>query len=126
MIQTPINIITSLAPWVQETKWDTLAVPRRLLENDNNRRIKINQILQNDSSIETITEAQFLSTVKHLLEAHKVIKTQLESAQEIHSYALLTIGICVVIIVFFICVCMCVRFNRQQPIQAFHLPMENM
>ena len=124
VITTPINIISSLTPWVQETKWDVLSVPRRLLDIDNKRRIAINQILINDSSTELITQAQLEAAANDLKDAHMTIKAQLDAAKQMHSYALFAVAGCVVLLTLLICLCLCVRFQRRQPIQAFHFPME--
>ncbi len=114
-LSVPINVIATLTPWVQETKWDILGVPRKLLQESNQRTIKIQRLLQNDSDIESIIEGQLLSTVKHLQDAHERLEAQLQQAQELATYVTIAVALAISFIVIGLCVCLAIRFHSRIP-----------
>jgi len=124
-ITVPVNIITTLVPWVQETKWDTFEVSRRLLQMSLDKHATINEILRNDSTLSQDFQENLLTSITHLKAAHSTLSTQLLNAKVEYSTRDLVFTIAMVILVIALCTCLCCRYRNatQPPFQ--HVPMNN-
>lgn len=115
ILTVPVNIITTSEPWVQETKWDTLAVPRQLLINQLRRTTSIHQILQEDDAQEQFVKAH-LDAAKAVIKASKnSISKDMSSAQEAveqHQWYILALAVFSGLTFITICACMCHRYKQ--------------
>ncbi len=113
-ITVPTNIITTLIPWVQETKWDTFEVPRRLLKQSADNHAHIQRLLSNETTMSSQFHADFVASVQDLQKAHATLAAQLENAQTIHATLLLALACTVVILILALCTCLCCRYCATQ------------
>ena len=115
VLTVPVNVIATSQPWVQETKWDTMEVPRLLLANQAIRQAEIDALLVKDDGLQA-TFHRHLNTTFHLLQtAHSAIASDaiaITTAVSRHQWAIIAIAGAVGLLLLTICVCLCVRYRK--------------
>ena len=109
IIRTPAHVIISTEPWVQETKWDTLEVPKALFAKRIREEHHLQQTLLNDSRIQATLSRQLDSSLHALHQAREQIDKHLNEATNGPMYLYISIGAAAGIISL-LCLCACVRY----------------
>ncbi len=113
ILTVPVNIIAAGQPWVQNTKWDTLEVPRQLFENEIRRRDDFNRLFDDDNKIRSTIERQLNSSLQDLQDAHETVakdaKSITTSISNHHYYIIALAGVALTLLFVLIC-CMCCRY----------------
>jgi t-SNARE complex subunit (syntaxin) len=115
VLTVPINVFTSAEPWVQQTKWDTLEVPKQLLLNDLRRQNAIHQLLSNDELAQakmqtglkmsdTLINAANMSITHQTLAVHQAVS--------MHFWFIIGLAVFCTITFITLCTCMCRRYKN--------------
>jgi len=115
ILSVPINAITTSEPWVQETKWDTMEVPKQLLRNSIIRDSAIHQLLAHDEVIKQAAQrhlnaSAILLNATHASIAHDIIRAQ--QTAHLHQWLIIALAIISALILFIVCSCMCRRYRQ--------------
>jgi hypothetical protein len=125
VLQVPINVFTSSEPWVQETKWDTLEVPRQLLLNDLRRTNAIHQLLAQDEVAQQEVTAQlnasaiWLNSTRASVAHHAATIKYTLATHQWYIYGLAALFVAILLI---LCVCACKRYNQAATVMQTYIP----
>jgi hypothetical protein len=103
------------SPWVQETKWDTLEVPRQLLINQIKRANVINQLLQQDDIDALQSHVLLHASAKSLNISHGSLQNDTNNiykAVQIHNWYLIAFAIFAALTVIMCCFCLTQRYKQ--------------
>ena len=131
ILTVPINVISTAEPWVQETKWDTLEVPRQLLTNQLKRDNAINLLLRNDDQTAAQIDLGLQKSAHMLNTSHAAVADHIKAAHaaiNLHNWYLISLAAFSCVIFGVICLCMCRRYRQAatvlQPfIAALQMPI---
>ena len=115
ILTVPINAITAAEPWVQETKWDTLQVPRQLLLNDLRRREALHELLARDNVTQQSVHDHLRTSARLLNITHATIDQQTKEVHETvnrHKYYLVGLAAAAILIATVLLCCMCQRYRN--------------
>ena len=112
VLTVPINAITTAEPWVQQTKWDTLEVPRQLLLRSTRRADAVHQLLANDDAASSVIQTLITKSAVALNSTHTKITKDITAAVEQHTWYL--VGMAAFCLFFFVtvCFCLCRRYRN--------------
>ena len=120
VLTVPVNVIATSQPWVQQTKWDTMEVPRLLLANQAARHAEVEALLAKDGTFQQAVQAHLDSTVNLLKTAHSNIANDakaITTAVARHQWAIIAIIGAVGLLLLIVCVCLCVRYRKTPSFQ---------
>jgi hypothetical protein len=112
VLTVPINAITTAEPWVQQTKWDTLEVPRQLLLRSTRSADNVHQLLANDDAASSVIQTLIAKSAVALNSTHTKITKDITAAVDQHTWYL--VGMAAFCLCFFItvCFCLCRRYRH--------------
>jgi hypothetical protein len=131
VLTVPVNAFTIAEPWVQETKWDTMEVPRQLLMNDLQRHVNIHQLLAKDVAAESKMQASLELSSAMMQAANRSITEEtikIRQAVTTHYWYIVGLASAGIAVLILICVCMCRRYrNAATVLQPFFatIPMHD-
>ena len=111
ILKVPSNVIASTTPWVQETKWDTLEIPKALFAKRMKEEAHLRQLMADDVQVKAKIDHQLAASVQNLKDAHAKVKQHIAET-EANTGKLLTyiIGGTLIGVVGLLCLCACVRY----------------
>jgi hypothetical protein len=113
VITVPVNVIAAGQPWVQQTKWDTLDIPKKLFANEIKRRNDIQRLFAEDDEVRSVVESQLNTSLVYLQNAHETIAKDAETISSSvynHQYYIIALAAVASTLFLILCVCMCCRY----------------
>jgi hypothetical protein len=115
VLSVPLNVISSAEPWVQETKWDTLAVPRQLMVNQLRRTAAIHQLLQQDDMQQQLAQAHLHASAIMLNTSHNAVTQHAKEAhQTVQQHQWYIVALAFFSVFNFISTCFAMTFRYRQ------------
>jgi hypothetical protein len=112
VLKVPINAITTAEPWVQQTKWDTLEVPRQLLLRSTRSADAVHHLLADDDAASSVIQTLIAKSAVALNSTHTKITKDINAAVEQHSWYLVGMAAFCLFFCVTICCCLCRRYRN--------------
>ena len=115
ILTVPFNVIATAEPWVQETKWDTLEVPRQLINNQFKRDNAIQLLLRSDDATAAQVNLELRNSSAMLSTSHAAVAHDIKAAHlaiGLHNWYLIGLAGFSGILFVVICLCMCRRYRQ--------------